>query len=908
MSKQATLKQESTFLHTTNRRFREAIAIFFTVIAIYCIVALTGYIPDDPGWTHTGLNDNPKNAAGLLGAWFADIALYLLGYLAFLIPGGLLYTAVSMFRDWKASWGRGFLLIRLFGFIGALASSCVIASLYFVADWHPDVRAGGVLGDWLMQQGLPVFNVLGTALLAIGALLISFTLATGLSWIAIADWLGKSLWNFGSRILQLLLQQKREQSETEALNTQNEKVKAKTKTAKEKQPPVETQRTEAAESSSEAVVTPEKTKTSWLQRFKRSKPKGEAKASQGTEPKFQEPDIDLAGMEQLTALDPVEVVSSAGQGNVYIPDAFIEPTPTPAAKPTLAQPVTPSSTSVAPKKVVEPSVTTPEPQQTPVATTTEMIPDDEPPLTEQETSFAKDQLLPNENYKKHQKAVKKVKIGGIPSLALLDPPQEMKTGISEQDLENNARLVEAKLAEFGIKASVEEVHPGPVVTRFEMDLAPGTKVSKVTALSKDLARALSIASVRVVEIIPGKSLIGLEIPNENREVVRLSEVLIDKGFLEAPSPLTMGLGKDIAGKPVCANLAKMPHLLVAGTTGAGKSVGLNCMLISLLYKATPEQLRLIMIDPKMLELNIYEGIPHLLAPVVTDMKEAANALRWSVGEMERRYRVMAQLGVRNVAGFNKKIQEAAARGEAIKDPTWKPEEGSFATEHPVLEEMPFIVVVIDEFADMMMIVGKKVEELIARIAQKARAAGIHLILATQRPSVDVITGLIKANVPTRIAFQVSTKIDSRTILDQGGAEALLGMGDMLYLPPGTALPIRVHGAFVDDHEVHKVVEDWKTRGQPDYLEEILQGGSEDVPGIPAEGAAATEDTDPLYDQVVEFVTTSRKVSISLVQRKFRIGYNRAARLVEELESTGVVSPAESNGNREVLAPAPASFD
>ncbi|WP_438863156.1 DNA translocase FtsK 4TM domain-containing protein [Neptunicella sp.] len=492
----------------------------------------------------------------------------------------------------------------------------------------------------------------------------------------------------------------------------------------------------------------------------------------------------------------------------------------------------------------------------------------------------------------------------MPTIDLLDRADKIENPISQEELEQVSRLVEEKLADFNIEARVVGVYPGPVITRFELDLAPGVKVSRISGLSKDLARALSAISVRVVEVIPGKSVIGLELPNKNREMVRLSEVLSCPSFESSDSNLTMVLGKDISGKPVIVDLAKMPHLLVAGTTGSGKSVGVNVMILSLLYKSTPEDVRVIMIDPKMLELSVYEGIPHLLAEVVTDMKDASNALRWCVAEMERRYRLMSALGVRNLKGFNAKVTQAIADGEPIKDPLWKSEE-SMEEVAPDLEKLPSIVVIVDEFADMMMIVGKKVEELIARIAQKARAAGIHLILATQRPSVDVITGLIKANIPTRIAFQVSSKIDSRTILDQQGAEALLGMGDMLYLPSGTGVPTRVHGAFVDDHEVHAVVSDWKKRGKPNYIDEILSGDqSADalLPGEQPEGA--DQEGDVLYDEAVAFVTTNRKVSVSLVQRQFRIGYNRAARIVEQMEQSGVVTASGHNGTREVLAPPP----
>ena len=497
----------------------------------------------------------------------------------------------------------------------------------------------------------------------------------------------------------------------------------------------------------------------------------------------------------------------------------------------------------------------------------------------------------------------------LPPLSLLDQPQHSEYGYSEEALEALSRLVERKLEDFRIQVQVVAVHPGPVVTLFELQLAPGTKASKITNLSKDLARSLSVISVRVVEVIPGKSTIGLEIPNEHREMVYLSEVLCSQEYDQSKSPLTLVLGKDISGKPVVADLARMPHALIAGTTGSGKSVAINAMILSLLYKAKADEVRLIMVDPKMLELSVYEGIPHLLTPVVTDMKEAANALRWCVGEMERRYRLMAALGVRGIGGYNKKIREAEKAGQPIRDPLWQPDPTGLTedepAEAPFLTHMPYIVVVIDELADMMMVVGKKVEELIARLAQKARAAGIHLLLATQRPSVDVITGLIKANIPTRVAFQVSSRIDSRTILDQMGAEHLLGHGDMLYLPPGSSIPQRTHGAFVSDEEVHRVVDFLKKSGEPDYIDEIVQEPTEAIPGLSAEASGVeTEDADPLFDEAVRIVTETRRASISGVQRRLKIGYNRAARLVEEMERIGIVSPPDGKGNREVLAPPP----
>ncbi len=497
----------------------------------------------------------------------------------------------------------------------------------------------------------------------------------------------------------------------------------------------------------------------------------------------------------------------------------------------------------------------------------------------------------------------------MPPLSLLDDAPQRLSGYSDEALEAMSRLVELKLRDFGVEVEVVSVHPGPVVTRFELQPAAGVKVSQITNLSKDLARGLSAISVRVVEVIAGKSVIGLEIPNEVRELVCLGEIIKSRVYDDLKSPLALALGKDIGGESVVVDLARMPHLLIAGTTGSGKSVAINAMVLSLLYKATPDQVRLIMVDPKMLELSVYEGIPHLLAPVVTDMKEAANALRWCVAEMERRYRLMAALGVRNLGGYNRKVEEAISKGEPIPDPLYKhPEllEGDDPPEVPTLTPLPFVVVIVDELADMMMIVGKKVEELIARLAQKARASGIHLILATQRPSVDVITGLIKANIPTRIAFQVSSRVDSRTILDQIGAEALLGHGDMLYMPPGTSLPTRVHGAFVADQEVHRVVKHLRSAGSPVYVDEVLEGPSAPVPGLSpqAGGEGAEVEADPLYDQAVRIVTETRKASISGVQRRLKIGYNRAARMVEAMEEARIVGPLESNGSRAVLAPPP----
>lgn len=564
--------------------------------------------------------------------------------------------------------------------------------------------------------------------------------------------------------------------------------------------------------------------------------------------------------------------------------------------PSLPKPSLPERKEKAEPTFVEPSVRTePKMSQEPVVSAPLASPKEAPlPIVE-----------PSKRVMREKQKKLFINDDPLPEITeLLNAPSDVKRGYSQETLDRLSRLLEEKLLDFRVEVTVTDVFPGPVVTRFEIEPKPGTKVSTINNLSKDIARSLAVVSVRVVDVIAGKSVIGIEIPNNDREIVYFSEVIGSKAFDEATSPLTLVLGKDIGGHPVVSDLAKMPHLLVAGTTGSGKSVGVNAMILSLLFKSTPEEVRLILVDPKMLELSVYEGIPHLLAPVITDMKDAANGLRWCVGEMERRYKLMSKLGVRNIAGFNKKVKDAKAAAEPLLDPLWVPDE-LFEGEQtaPELDTLPFIVIIIDEFADMMMVVGKKVEELIARIAQKARAAGIHLVLATQRPSVDVITGLIKANVPTRIAFQVSSKIDSRTILDQGGAEQLLGHGDMLFLPPGTSLLTRVHGAFVDDDEVHRVVAAWKAKGEPDYIEDLTEEGSNvDIPGFTSESSEGDPESDPLYDEAVAFVIESRKASISAVQRKLRIGYNRAARMIEDMEAAGVVSEMSGSGQREVLVP------
>jgi S-DNA-T family DNA segregation ATPase FtsK/SpoIIIE len=746
---------------------------FFVLLAIsaYLLLSLLTFNTADPGWSHTGSGDTVRNLGGRAGAWFADVFLYLFGYIAYLLPVMVAWAGWLVFRGSGAQAGGSalrFHALRWTGFLVTLLAACGLASLHFATapgSLPVGTEAGGVLGAFLGDHVVRLLGLLGSTLLLLALFLAAVTVFTGLSWFAVMDFLGRMTlegiaWvRRGLRVVQERLQSRRARQQREETVARERKKKA---ASRKKQAP-----------RIEPVIEPPK-------------------------------ESERAQKEKQIAL--------------------FEP----------------------------------------------------PPDSE------------------------------LPALSLLDAAKDESGGYSKESLEAMSRLLEHKLEDFNISAEVVAVHPGPVITRFELQPAPGVKVSSITNLSKDLARSLSVVSVRVVEVIPGKSTVGLEIPNEQRRMVRLSEVLRSDAYDKAGSPLTLALGHDIGGQPVVADLQRMPHLLVAGTTGSGKSVAVNAMLLSLVYKALPKDVRLILIDPKMLELNAYEGIPHLLAPVVTDMKEAANALRWSVAEMERRYKLMASQGVRNISGYNRKVQEAIDKGEPIRDPFHKPGEAADPeASPPTLEPLPYIVVVVDEFADMMMVVGKKVEELIARIAQKARAAGIHLILATQRPSVDVITGLIKANIPTRMAFQVSSRVDSRTILDQQGAEQLLGNGDMLYLPAGTGYPQRVHGAFVDDHEVHAVVESLKKAGPPSYNEEILQeqpGGDGALPG--ESGGDGGGETDALYDQAVQIVTESRKASISYVQRRLKIGYNRAARIIEDMEAAGVVTPVQSNGSREVLAPEP----
>ena len=871
------------------QRIWEAGMIIACVFAFFLLLALVSFHPGDPGWSQAGLQLDVHNWVGATGAWCADLLLFSFGYLAYLLPFGAAFLGWFSFQHIKSIDEFDYLTIglRIIGGLLMALGATGIASINF--DDIYNFSAGGFVGDIISSALVPYFNTAGTILLLLCFFCTGFTLLTGISWLTIIDkigevtlWLVTKCYLLPQQIMGLtppkLALSRNDKDVNNELDITSLRAEPPSPTdastfdnvsssqSDKKEPSFsipddvfyengERAHSETFEDVSEPTET--KKKSTFSLRGMRDAVRNKVVEIDASRNATQNPDTQQNGSEKRAPVfeDNQSLSSDVGQENIADDRA---------SEPQAVQTKTSQETTNQPFK--------------PVAMGAKPI--------SRDLGQGKEDLPP------------------MPSFDLLERADKHENPLTEEEVEGISRLVEEKLSDFNIEAKVVGVYPGPVITRFELDLAPGVKVSKITGLSKDLARAMSAISVRVVEVIPGKSVIGLELPNKKREMVRLSEVISGDAFQSSQSPLTMVLGADISGKPVVVDLAKMPHLLVAGTTGSGKSVGVNVMILSLLYKSTPDDVRMIMIDPKMLELSVYEGIPHLLSEVVTDMKEAANALRWCVGEMERRYRLMSALGVRNLKGYNAKVAEAIASGTPIKDPLWKSEE-SMEAEAPDLEKLPAIVVVVDEFADMMMIVGKKVEELIARIAQKARAAGIHLILATQRPSVDVITGLIKANIPTRIAFQVSSKIDSRTILDQQGAETLLGMGDMLYLPSGSPVPTRVHGAFVDDHEVHAVVADWKKRGEPKYIDEILNGEASSevlLPGEQPEGE--DQEFDVFYDEAVAFVTETRRASVSSVQRKFRIGYNRAARLVEQMEMSGIVSAQGHNGNREVLAPPP----
>jgi S-DNA-T family DNA segregation ATPase FtsK/SpoIIIE len=819
------------------------------------MLALFSFDPADPGWSQTGYQTSVRNLGGAIGAYLSDLLLNLFGLVAYSLPFVIAVTGWLLFQKYHRLIQLDYLTLGLkfIGFILLYIGVTSIASMNFDDVFY--FSAGGILGDVLSNSLLPYLSFVGSTLLFVTFCGSGFVLLTGISLLKAIDRVGEYTIAALEYLVALPAIIKHH------LGTGMEK------SAEQKKKAIDN--TEFALPND--IVDGENDDIAKLE---------EKNLTDHYIPFDDEPEEVRQAMAALSEEEHESLFAKSEDDSAYN------------------------------SREHEPFVDIDELMGEPLAINVQEH------VSEDEIAAAfepVEKIVVEEPSTLHDKIYQQLEkdkpvepnYDDMPSLDLLDRADRVKNPIDQEQLDKVSRLVEAKLIEFGIKAEVVDVFPGPVITRFELNLAPGVKVSKITNLSKDLARSLSAKSVRVVEVIEGKSVIGIELPNKYRETVFFSDVVSHDKFAQSKSNLAMAIGSDISGEPVIADLAKMPHLLVAGTTGSGKSVAVNTMIVSILYKSSPEDVRMIMIDPKQVELSVYDGIPHLLSEVVTDMKEAANALRWCVGEMERRYQLMSKLGVRNLKGYNDKVLKAIADGEPMIDPLWQPSD-AFTQTPPTLEKLPSIVIIVDEFADMMMIVGKKVEELIARIAQKARAAGIHLILATQRPSADVITGLIKANIPTRMALRVQSRIESRIILDQQGAEQLLGMGDMFYLAPGEAVPIRVHGAFVDDHEVHAVVSDWKSRAEPNYIEEILSGDTEQeilLPGEQADGSGE-EELDTLYDEALGFVTESRRVSISSIQRKFRIGYNRSARIVEQMELHGVVSRPGNNGAREVLAPPP----
>jgi S-DNA-T family DNA segregation ATPase FtsK/SpoIIIE len=844
-----------------------------TAFSIYLLVVLATFDASDPTSTQAFDVSNIHNAGGTFGAVLADLFFWALGLIAYLIPILLIQYEVTRFighsRHAEQDTEQN-IWFKTLTFGALIIAACVYAAIHITNTnlTYPQ-SSGGLLGLTLGLSLNQALGMTGTNILVLTTLMLAISQFWQLRWRNITETLGRHSIHWYQHLRQSLF---------------GESNRAQEITKKR-----DTQAAQSSFTNAKAKVPKRSTIARLMGSLINHWPTKRAHKADDKNA----PDIVKQAQVQATSLTSHSVDFSADDVAAALDTSVTKSKSSSALKKT--SPVI-ATTDVAPS--VKPRVAPIAPIQAPIPQTVTTVKEVKiVPLSEthkQDTGSS--QAEQDGKVTKHR---------DLPPLSLLDPPNvSLNPAITSEELTHLSQLLEAKLLDFGVIAEVVEVNPGPVITRIEIRPAPGTKVSKISNLSKDLARSMAVMSVRVVEVIAGKSVIGIEIPNQHREMVRISEVIGSKPYLSSTSPLTLTLGNDIAGKPVVVDLAKMPHLLVAGTTGSGKSVGVNAMIMSILLKSTPEQVRMLLVDPKMLELSIYDGIPHLLAPVITDMKEAAGGLRWCVAEMERRYRLMASQGVRNLAGFNTKV----TTGEPILDPIWVPDEanGENMDDRPYLKPLPYIVVVVDEFADMIMVVGKKVEELIARIAQKARAAGIHLILATQRPSVDVITGLIKANVPTRIAFQVSSKIDSRTILDQAGAESLLGHGDMLYLPPGKSMPERVHGAFVSDDEVHRVVEAWKQRGAPQFIEAIVEGNYDQDAGfgMTSSEGAFEEDQDRLYDEAVAFITENRRASISSVQRKFKIGYNRAARMIEAMEAAGVISAPAHNGSREVLAPPP----
>ena len=915
------------------QRIIEGFLIISILVAIYMMVALVTFNPADPSWSQTAWEGVVQNKAGSFGALVADTLFFIFGSLAYVIPIILVSLGWFVFQRRTKMLSLDYMVYgtRWLGLILLILSSCGLADLNFDDIWY--FSSGGVIGDVVANISLPLLNVLGATLLLMFAWAIGFTLFTGVSWTTIVDQLGEKTLSGLTWILNKLRSDKHEMMRPFATEIVAE---ADMPYAKHLHDVVNDEQDDPLLSS---YAHSSHEEASDVPSFERKVPVYNAAHST---PIIHSTAVAADPLMDTVAhqVEPQAYVAPIEQAAPYVePQPYVAPVEqaAPYVEPVEhAAPLQGLSVSALERELekdedftvavdeqtqhVINAVVSEQPAVSqvyaePVAASfapTANVDTSEEGLTDEEIFLKRIRDKQKEQahlagldnpFLMQKEADLPVPTSPMPTLELLQPARKTVEKASDEELQAIATLIESKLADYKIKVQVKGIYPGPVITRYELDLAPGVKVSRISGLSKDLARALSTTSVRVVEVIPGKPYIGLELPNKSRETVYMSEVIASEQFQNVGGALPIVLGNDIAGEAVVADLSKMPHLLVAGTTGSGKSVGVNVMILSLLYKCTPEECRFIMIDPKMLELSIYEGIPHLLTEVVTDMKDAGNALRWCVGEMERRYKVLAACGVRSLAGYNAKLKEAAEAGHPIHDPLWKP--GDTMDEYPpLLESMPSIVVIVDEFADLMMVVGKKVEELIARLAQKARAAGIHLVLATQRPSVDVITGLIKANIPTRMAFTVSTKTDSRTILDQGGAETLLGMGDMLYLPSGQSHTIRVHGAFASDDDVHNVVNDWKARSRPQYIDSILNSDQGADSLLPGEAPSGDDDLDQLFDEVAAFVAETRRASISGVQRRFKIGYNRAARIVDQLQAHGIVSAPGHNANREVLAPPP----
>lgn len=891
-------------------------AAFIAAILFFLFFAFATYTynPEDAGWFYSGSGGAVQNSMGAIGAMLSDLLSAFFGSLFFTLPLLFLLVAFILWRNPHHMIPLNNAILCCVGSILYLSFGSSLCYLHTVGNASLQFGTGGILGQSLGQLLYHWIGYDGGTLVSLALVVLALTLLAQIHWSQLLEYIGEHaekgyLW-IASRF-------KHKEQDEDSSSVKGKVKKAAEKAAKkaiaedELEKPAIFRKKKIAEVV-EAPDLEEESQTSpslWQKvKGKLERQPKEPVMSQKTstrehlEPSFDGLDDVSIGDDQFDFTDTLYV--EVDEQEINLEDVWDKKE---AGSFVPEQPSSRRQTkSDDSDNEIEPRSGFDEPEILPEASVA-------PSRSQYSTQPVPDVAAHKPAVKTLSEAKQLDGLGGptteverteaaytLPDRSVLTPPKPKKGGYTEDELLDLSALLEQRLQDFGVKAEVVEVNPGPVITRFEIQPAPGVKVSRITNLAKDLARSLSVLSVRVVEVIAGKSTIGIEIPNQHRDTVYFSEVINTPMYDNASSPLTLSLGHDISGEAVVVDLAKMPHVLVAGTTGSGKSVGVNAMILSMLLKSTPDEVRMIMVDPKMLELSIYEGIPHLLTPVITDMKDAANGLRWSVDEMERRYKLMSKLGVRNIAGFNKKVREAAAAGEPIEDPLWTPEMAMFSEDGvartvPHLEPLPYIVIVVDEFADMMMIVGKKVEELIARIAQKARAAGIHLILATQRPSVDVITGLIKANIPTRMAFQVSSKIDSRTILDQGGADQLLGMGDMLYLPAGLPTPIRVHGAFVSDEEVHAVVEEWKARGEPDYINEVTVSAEELTSG-------GGEDKDALYDEAVKIVIETRKASISSIQRRLKIGYNRAANLVEAMESAGLVGPMGTNGQREILIP------